>query len=393
METPQLELLIKKYNAGECTPEEKQWLEQWYLSFEWSDAEALPDAVMTELKNAAWNKLHEYRHEQPAIPMLPVAAQAKPSLKKWWYYVAAAAVVSVAFIGFRFLYAPGKKPAGTPAIAIAETQTPKDILPGTSKASLVLGDGSVIALDAVAVSQIEEGDGTTINKQYGKIIYNNKSGNSTKVVYNTLNIPRGAEYELVLPDGSKVWLNAASYLRFPTRFVEKERTVYLSGEAYFEIAKNTLQPFKVITRENMEVEVTGTHFNVMAYEDEAFIKTTLTEGKVNIRTGQTATPLVPMQQAALKKSTQQLDVKKVDVDKEIAWTKGMIEFNDDKLPYIMRQLSRWYNVDVSFEGSIPEGGYNGSIPRKATLSEVMQILKIAGVKYRLENRTVIITGG
>ncbi|MBX3257474.1 MAG: FecR domain-containing protein [Chitinophagaceae bacterium] len=393
METHQLELLIKKYNAGECTPEEKQWLEQWYLSFEWSDAEALPDAVMNELKAAAWNRLRQYRNEQPAIPMLPVSVPVKPSVKRWWYYIAAAAVVSVAFIGFRFLYAPGEKAARTPANTIAEAQTPKDILPGTSKASLVLGDGSVIALDAVAVSQIEEGDGTTINKQHGKIIYDNTSGNSTKVVYNTLNIPRGAEYELVLPDGSKVWLNAASYLRFPTRFLEKERTVYLSGEAYFEIAKNAAQPFKVITRGNMEVEVTGTHFNVMAYDDEEFIKTTLTEGKVNIRNGKSITPLTPMQQAALEKSSGQVDVKKVDIDKEIAWKNGMIGFNDDKLPYIMRQLSRWYDVDVRFEGSIPQGGYNGSIPRKATLSEVMEILKIAGVQYRLDNRTVVITGG
>lgn len=120
METHQLELLIKKYNAGECTPEEKQWLEQWYLSFEWSDAEALPDAVMNELKAAAWNKLQQYRNEQPAIPMLPVSAPAKPSIKRWWYYVTAAAIVSVAFIGFRFLYAPAEKSAGAPANTIAE---------------------------------------------------------------------------------------------------------------------------------------------------------------------------------------------------------------------------------------------------------------------------------
>ncbi|MBX2921643.1 MAG: FecR domain-containing protein [Chitinophagaceae bacterium] len=386
METHQLEQLIKKYNAGECTPEEKQWLEQWYLSFEWSKMEDLPDSVLAEFRAAAWNQLQQHTNEKAAIQMQPL--HRKKNSRRWWYYSAAA---SVALIGFLLLYNPGKKPVSIPPTAIAQTQ--EDIRPGTSKASLVLGDGSVIALDAAAVSQIEEGDGTTINKQHGKIIYNNTSGNSTKVVYNTLNIPRGAEYELVLPDGSKVWLNAASYLRFPTRFVEKERTVYLSGEAYFEIAKNTTQPFKVITRENMEVEVTGTHFNVMAYDDEAFIKTTLTEGKVNIRNGKSTTPLIPMQQAALEKSSGQIDVKKVDIDKEIAWKNGRIEFSDDKLPYIMRQLSRWYNVDVSFEGSIPQVGYNGSIPRKANLSEVMEILKIAGVQYRLDDRTVIITGG
>jgi len=386
LETHQLELLIKKYNAGQCTAEERSWLEQWYLSFEWSRKEDLTDAIIAELKEAAWSGLQQSSNEKDIIPM-----QSPPRKKAgriWWYYSAAA---SVALTGFLFLYNPGKKTVPAPATATA--QTPKDILPGTSKASLVMGDGSVIALDATAVSQIEEGDGTTISKQYGKIIYNNTPGNSPKVVYNTLNIPRGAEYELVLPDGSKVWLNAASYLRFPTRFVEKERIVYLEGEAYFEIAKNAMQPFKVVTRSNMEVEVTGTHFNVMAYEDEAYIKTTLTEGKVKIRNGKYITPLAPTQQAALEKSSGQIDVKKVDIDKEIAWKNGRIEFSDDKLPYIMRQLSRWYDVDVRFEGNIPQGEYNGSIPRKATLSEVMEILKIVGVKYRLDNRMVVITGG
>ncbi len=386
METQQLELLIKKYNAGQCTAEEKLWLEQWYLSFEWSRKEDLPDSIIAELKQAAWSRLQQSRNEKDVIPMQAVPR--KKAGRRWWYYSAAA---SVALAGFLFLYNPGKKPVSRPATAAA--QAPKDILPGTSKASLILGDGSVISLDSAAVTQLKEGDGTTINKQYGKIVYSNTAGSRTKVVYNTLTIPRGAEYELVLPDGSKVWLNAASYLKFPTRFIEKERTVYLDGEAYFEIAKNAAQPFKVITRDNMEVQVTGTHFNVMAYDDEAFIKTTLTEGKVNIRNGKYITPLAPKQQAALEKSSGQIDIKKVDIDKEIAWKNGRIEFSDDKLPYIMRQLSRWYDVDIRFEGHIPQGEYNGSIPRKATLSEVMEILKIAGVKYRLDNRTVVITGG
>lgn len=387
METHQLELLIKKYGAGQCTPEEKLWLEQWYLSFEWSDVQDLPDAIMSGFRDAAWNNLRQSPSDQAAIQMYP--ASTKQTGRRWWYYGAAA----VLLVGFVYFLKSGKEPAKTPATSIAEVQAQKDILPGTNKASLIMANGSVISLDSAAVTQLIEGDGTTIDKRYGKIVYNNTSGDNVKVLYNTLNIPRGAEYELVLPDGSKVWLNAASSLKFPTRFIEKERTVYLSGEAYFEIAKNAAQPFKVVTLENMEVEVIGTHFNVMAYTDEEFIKTTLAEGKVNIRNGNVVTPLVPMQQAALRKNTRQLDVKKVDIDKEIAWRKGMIEFNDDNLPYIMRQLSRWYDVDVSFEGNIPEGGYNGSIPRKATLSEVMQILKIAGVNYRLDNRTVVITGG
>lgn len=389
METHQLELLIKKYHSGQCTPEEKLWLEQWYLSFEWSDVGELPDEITDQLEEAVWNNLRKYRNENLEAPMQSVPIPAKTYGKRWLYYGIAA---SVAFISFLFFYSNIKEePAGVPANMIAKAQTQKDIQPGTRKASLTMGDGSVISLDSAAVTQLKEGDGTTIDKQYGKLVYNKAAGHSNEVFYNILDIPRGAEYELVLPDGSKVWLNAASSLKFPTRFIEKERKVYLSGEAYFEIAKNAEQPFKVVTPENMEVEVTGTHFNVMAYPDEEFIKTTLAEGRVNIRNGKSVTSLIPLQQAALKKYTQRVDVKKVDIDKEIAWKNGMIQFNDDDLPSIMRQLSRWYDVEVSFHGSIPARRYRGSIPRRATLSEVMQILKLAGVSYRLNNRTMVIT--
>lgn len=388
MELHQLEALIKKYNAGECTQEEKLWLEQWYLSFEWNKPDDLPDMELAQLKHEVWDSLQ--REKNRSLPMGSVATEGPRRLPgRWWYYSAAAvAILIVSSVLFTRRNDP--KPE---AATVAQTVSRQDFLPGTSKASLVLGDGSIVSLDSAAITQLKEGDGTTIDKKYGKIVYNNAAGTDNRVIYNTLNIPRGAEYQLVLPDGSKVWLNAASSLRFPTRFTEKDRSVYLTGEAYFEITKNTAQPFRVITTDGMEVEVVGTHFNVMAYKDEEYIKTTLTEGKVRIKNDGHITSLSPSQQAALQKNTQQLNVKQADIDKEIAWKNGMIEFSDDDLPYIMRQLSRWYDVDVSFEGSIPKGSYNGSIPRRATLTEVMQILKLAGVKYWLDNKRVVITGG
>ncbi len=389
METNQLQALIKKYNAGQCTPEEKLWLEEWYLSFEWSSDEEVPDAVWKGLKEEVWNNLQEEKGREAVIPMQPVLA-GNIRRRRWWYYGAAAAVILVA----SFLFFPGKKePATHPAETVSRLQEPGDVLPGASKASLVLDDGAVIALDAAAVTQFKEADGTTIDKQHGKIVYGNAAGSNEKVFYNTLNIPRGGEYQLVLPDGSKVWLNAASSLRFPTRFVEKERVVHLEGEGYFEIAKNEKQPFRVITKEGMEVIVTGTSFNVMAYKDEAYIKTTLAEGSVSVKKGTNTILLLPSRQAILQKNTDEMEVREADIDKEMAWKNGMIEFYDDDLPYIMRQLSRWYDVEASFEGDIPPGRYNGSILRQATLSEVMQILKLAGVKYWLDNKRVVITGG
>lgn len=388
MELHQLEALIKKYNAGECTQEEKLWLEQWYLSFEWNKPDDLPDVELAQLKHEVWDSLQRERNR--SLPIGSVATEGPRRLPgRWWYYSAAAVAI---FIVSSVLFTRRNDPKPE-AATVAQTVSRQDFLPGTSKASLVLGDGSIVSLDSAAVTQLKEGDGTTIDKKYGKIVYNNAAGTDNRVIYNTLNIPRGAEYQLVLPDGSKVWLNAASSLRFPTRFTGKDRSVYLTGEAYFEITKNTAQPFRVITTDGMEVEVVGTHFNVMAYKDEEYIKTTLTEGKVRIKNDGHMISLSPSQQAALQKNTQQLNVKQADIDKEIAWKNGMIEFSDDDLPYIMRQLSRWYDVDVSFEGSIPKGSYNGSIPRRATLTEVMQILKLAGVKYWLDNKRVVITGG
>lgn len=389
MEINQLQALIKKYNAGQCTPEEKLWLEEWYLSFEWSGNEDLPDEVLTGFKEEVWKNLQEANAPGTVIPIQPVPVNNKRR-RRWWYYGAAAAVM---LTGTLLFFRQEKIPESHPAGVVSRLQEPGDALPGTDKASLVLDNGVVIPLDAAAVTQFTEADGTTIDKQYGKIVYNNADGSNEKVFYNTLNIPRGGKYQLVLQDGSKVWLNAASSLKFPTRFAGKERVVYLDGEGYFEIAKNEKQPFKIITGEEMEVVVTGTRFNIMAYRDEAFIKTTLAEGKVSVKKGNNTIALLPSRQAVLQRNTGELEVKDADIDKEMAWKNGMIEFYDDDLPFIMRQLSRWYDVEAAFEGSAPTGRYNGSIPREATLSEVMQILKQAGVQYWLDNKRVVITGG
>lgn len=389
METSQLEALIKKYNRGQCTPEEKQWLEQWYLSFEWTQQEELPQAALKEFKEEVWHNLQRTPNEGVASPEPPLIPIHNKQGNRWWYYGAAAILL---LAGSIYFLTNNQPPENDLAQVKNETQVQKPILPGTSKASLTMADGSVISLDSAAVTQLKEADGTTIDKRLGTIVYNNTIEKNKKILYNTLHIPRGGEYQLVLPDGSKVWLNAASSLRFPTSFTEKERTVYLTGEAYFEIAKNQAQPFKVVLEKDMEIQVVGTHFNVMAYNDEDYIKTTLAEGKIKFKNASHTVFLNPAQQAALKKNTQQLEVKGVDIDKEIAWKNGMIEFHDDDLPYIMRQLARWYDVEVSFEGSIPGGSYNGSIARKATLPEVMQILKLAGVKYWLDNKKVVITG-
>lgn len=389
METQHLEELIKKYNAGLCSEAEKKWLEEWYQTFEWNKSKNIPAMELQRLKEEAWSAIVSQKNATEKDRNYQVSTNKKVFRIRWWYYAAAVLII----ISLTTLLKPTAVKQTSPPVVAVKKPVINDIPAGTSKAILVLGDGSSVSLDSAAVSQLKEGDGTVIDKQYGKLVYN-RTGNATSpVLYNTLRIPRGAEYQLVLPDGSKVWMNAASSLKFPTRFTGAERKVFLSGEAYFEITKNAKMPFRVVTDDAIEVEVLGTHFNVKAYEDENDVKTTLAEGKVKIKKDENNITLSPSQQGVWKKKTQGLTVKEVDAEKEIAWKNGIIEFNDDELPYIMRQLSRWYDVDISFEGAIPKGTYNGAIPRKATLSEVMQILKIAGVKYWLDNKKLVVTGG
>lgn len=390
METNQLEDLIKKYNKGQCTPEEKDWLEQWFFSFEWSRQEDFPESTVRELKETVWNNLQEKMSHTSPWQNDPVSIRSKR--RRLWRYsaVAASILVVISFSTF-VIYNRVKDKTSLPAGEESKASH-LQVLPGSSKASLVMDNGSVVTLDSAAVTQLTTDDGTIIDKQYGTITYKNNQVATDKVSYNTLYIPRGGEFQLILPDGSKVWMNAASSLKFPTRFIEKERTVYLTGEAYFEVAKNPRQPFKVIVEKDMEVQVVGTHFNVMAYPDERAIKTTLAEGSVNIKTNTKTISLAPAQQAALNRGSRLLEVTKADIDKELAWKNGMIEFQDDDLPYIMRQLGRWYDVDISFETTVSSATYNGSIPRKALLSEVMKILSIAGIKYRMDNKKLIITG-
>ena len=221
-------------------------------------------------------------------------------------------------------------------------------MPGTNKAVLTLAGGSIVSLDSAVNIRLKEADGTLINKQTGKLVYSENNSDNAKIFFNVLSTPRGGDYQLVLADGTKVWLNAASSLKFPTRFEGKERTVYLHGEAYFEVAKNKQMPFHVVLDNDMTVEVLGTHFNIMGYSDEEEIKTTLIEGTVKVTTTAKTVLLTPSTQAVISKADKTMEVGNTDVVKELAWKNGTIEFDGDDLQYMMRQIGRWYDVDIQF---------------------------------------------
>jgi ferric-dicitrate binding protein FerR (iron transport regulator) len=212
----------------------------------------------------------------------------------------------------------------------------------------------------------------------------------TEVLYNTVSTPRGGQYQLTLSDGSKVWLNASSSLRFPTAFPGTERRVEITGEAYFEVAGNESKPFVVDIAGKGEVEVLGTQFNINAYEDEPAIKTTLLEGKVKVSesNGSQSSVLKPGQQAQLANGIRVMD--NVDMEEIMAWKTGWFYFDRQELPAIMRQVSRWYDVDVRYEGRISKKSFSGIVGRDNDIKDVLKIMENAGIRFRIEGSSITV---
>lgn len=259
------------------------------------------------------------------------------------------------------------------------------IAPGRDGAVLTLADGSKVVLDSMGNGLVANQQGVKVSLQNGQLAYGPAVTATTEVAYNTVSTPKGRQFRLVLPDGSKVWLNAASALRYPTTFAGNERRVKLEGEAYFEIANNAAMPFKVIAGDATEVEVLGTSFNVNAYKNEQVISTTLLEGAVRLNAYQQSQILKPGQQAAVNPSTAQLEVRRhVDLDQVMAWKNGLFNFEGATLPEVMRQLERWYDIEVTYTKDIPPTRFGGEINKQNTLQDVLQILEKSNVHFRLE---------
>lgn len=272
---------------------------------------------------------------------------------------------------------------------IISTKVTPVIAAGTNKAVLTLADGSNIVLDSMGQGILaKQGNAKVIKLNTTTLAYNATDENNQEVLYNTLATPNGGKYQLILPDGSKVWLNAASSIHFPTIFTGKERRVTVTGEAYFEVAKNAAMPFK-ITVKDMEVEVLGTHFNVMAYDDENSMNTTLLEGSVKISKGVIKKMLVPGQQSVIN-STGEINIVDADMEEVMAWKNGWFQFNAADIKTVMRQISRWYAVEVVYEGKIPDGHYSGAVSRDNDIFQVLKIMQSGGVRFKIEGRKVIV---
>lgn len=305
------------------------------------------------------------------------------------YRLAAAAVFLFLISSAVFIYY--KKENKTVAKnAIIKNAPQQDVAPGGDKAVLTLADGRTIILDSAGNGILANQSGTkVIKKEDGQLLYSNNATESSEMAYNLLTTPRGGQYKITLPDGSKVWLNAASSLKYPIAFTGKERKVEITGEAYFEVAKDASKPFKV-NFNSIEVEVLGTHFNIKAYSDEESIKTTLLEGKVKVSTGSDTKQLAPGQQAQVKSSANIKVLNDVDLEETVAWKDGNFQFENTSLQDVMRQLSRWYDVEISYRGTIHKN-FIGSISRDVKLTQVLSMLQqTSKLKFVIEGKNIIV---
>lgn len=383
MENDQFLQLLDKYLLETISPEETRTF------FAMLEDPACQDIMRARIGD----DLHQWNgpvadHQLPALPHRiksliateAAGSQTAPvrSLKKWIYY-AAAAVVLFAVAGAWFY---NSTKTTTPALAHT---LPSPVTPGSNKALLTLGDGTSITLQDAATGKLAvQGDVQVVKLPGGQLAY---QGNGKSVLWNTMSTPAGGQYQLILPDGTKVWLNAASAITYPTAFNGISREVKIRGEVYMEVAKNSRQPFMVDVDGRSKVEVLGTGFNINAYPDEEAIRTTLAEGSIKVR----GLLLSPGQQAQEEPGKSIVVNAHADVQQTLAWKNGQFNFDGMSMKAVLRQLERWYDVKAVYRRQVDEGAFGGRVDRNSSLRDVLDILeKISGEKFKVEGRSVIV---
>lgn len=385
MNRSQLKKLINNYLRGTASQNEIMELERWYASFD--KREGLTEFLDEEEKKQLESRL---MHSVNTVIDKHLRSDAdKSQIKrlnfKNWFIAAAALVI---FLSFGLYFYPQLHLDKTDAI-----QTSQLIRPGGNKAVLTLYDGSQILLDKIKPGLfVNQGNISIRKSKDGQVVYQVRgeeglNGENLETTYNTISTPRGGQFQIELPDGTKVWLNAASSLKFPALFSSAERIVELKGEAYFEVAKSRKRPFKVMAN-GSSVEVLGTHFNVMAYEDEPSTNTTLLEGSVRIVNGNQSRMLVPGQEAKVAGG---ISVSNIDAKQAIAWKEGYFLFDNESIESIMRKISRWYNVDIEYRGDNRYKKFGGTISKFEDIDQVLKIIELTGViHFKVEGRRVIV---
>jgi len=370
--------LKKKFLNGTASPAEIQLLEQYYELF------ANEEDAISKLTESQVARLEESLKEGISQRIM---ANTKPSVQFYKSTLArAAAILVFASIG---LYTVYNHYAARPQPIVNNRIKKNDVAPGGNKAILTLADGSKLVLNNSKNGALATQAGMQVIKQDSMLSYKGKAATHGQVSYNTIATPKGGQYQLILADGTKVWLNSASSLKYPTSFTGNDRTVELSGEAYFEVAKNKDQPFNVKTT-TQTVQVLGTHFNVNAYADEKAVKTTLLEGSVKVFSANASVMIKPGQQSALAVNGSFRINNDLDTDEIIAWKNGLFQFNEADIQTIMRQIARWYDIDVEFKGTMPVNTYHGKISRNSNVSQVLKILELSGINFTIEGRKITV---
>jgi ferric-dicitrate binding protein FerR (iron transport regulator) len=386
MEKRKFLLLLKKYHAGKASEQEESYLAAYYNLFEAKpditemlsseETEFLKNQIKTELKN----KIKQHQQK-------PVA-----KTYKLYYRLTAAAIVLIAFSAGLFSYTQKRNSN----LFSLFRHSQNDVAPGGNKAILTLANGNRIILTNAKNGLLAQQGGTQINKTAsGQIIYNAAQAvRAADTAYNTITTPRGGQYMVVLPDSSKVYLDASSSLRFPAAFSGKLRTVMLTGEAYFEVAHNKNMPFHVLTK-GQTVEVLGTHFNINAYDDEKAIKTTLLEGSVRVSIAGSQALLTPGEQSQIAPPVtpdKSINIiQNANTEEAVAWKNGFFQFENADIQTIMRQFARWYNVDVVFDGKVNERLFSGEIHRNLTLLQALELLNYANVHFNIDGKKIIVS--
>ena len=389
------EQILIRYLENDCSPQEAKELFE-YLQDQSSDR-ILLDQIRSAFDKLLLEQPTEVRSNWSKKMRKTLSQKIKEpakviSLYRLWLPRVAAMLLLAASIGFYQYYTNSVKHSALQLTKAKDISPKKEAQPGGNKALLTLGDGRIIRLDETANGRVAKEGDTKINKANGELIYdatNTDTGKIKDIGFNTISTPKGGQYRIVLPDGSKVWLNAGSSLRFPTAFIGSERNVVLTGEGYFEIEKNASKPFHVMVNK-MKVEVLGTHFNVMAYDNEEMVKTTLLEGSVKLNYGSTVKMLKPGQQGKLNIQSGTINIVNADVEETIAWKNGYFQFGNESIKSIMHQLERWYDLEVSYEVKGEMRYFTGEISRESSLSQVLKVLEKSNVKFRVEGKKIVV---
>ncbi len=385
--------LIEKYQSGTASADEKRRLDEWYQSFDdaWVTLKSGEELTEQQLADRIKLRLLEtIRHG--GEPKLKTAG------RRWNLPAAAAAILILLSASIYFFFPKSQKPEL--AKAMPANPIPKnDVAPGGNKAMLTLANGTTIVLDSASNGTLSQQGNIKIQKLNNGLVTYTVNGKqiseNDEDFYNTISTPRGGQYRVTLADGTQVWLNAASSIRFPVVFTGTSRTVEVTGETYFEVAKNKTVPFRV-KASSSEIEVLGTHFNVNAYDDEPSIKTTLLEGAVKITVPASTTDqkqrfLKPGQQSAILKSGKINVIDNADIKEVMAWRNGRFQFKSSDLQSILRQIARWYDVDIEYRGNVSLH-FTGHLPKNEYVSKVFEKLELTGeVHFKIEGEKIIVT--